>query len=55
MRAESCTWRLISVTDDVSSSVADATDWTLAEASSALQRFANARDRSQTIGLPQHL
>src|SRR5450631_3410538 len=26
IRADSCTWRLISLTDDVSSSVADATD-----------------------------
>ena len=34
MRADSCTWRLISVTEDDSSSVADATDCTLVEASS---------------------
>ena len=34
MRADSWTWRLISLTDNDSSSVADATDWTLVEASS---------------------
>src|SRR5262245_31764714 len=34
MRADSCTWRPISLTEDDNSSVADATDWTLAEASS---------------------
>ena len=32
--ADSCTWRLISLTEEVSSSVADATDCTLVEASS---------------------
>ena len=31
---DSCTWRLISLTEEVISSVAEATDWTLAEASS---------------------
>jgi len=34
MRADSCTWRLISFTEEDISSVADATDCTLAEASS---------------------
>ena len=34
IRADSCTWRLISVTEDESSSVADATDCTLVVASS---------------------
>ncbi len=34
MRADSCTWRLISFTEDDSSSVAEATDCTLVEASS---------------------
>ena len=34
MRADSCTWRPISLTDDDISSVADATDCTLVEASS---------------------
>ena len=34
MREDSCTCRLISVTDEVISSVAEATDWTLVEASS---------------------
>ena len=34
IRADSCTWRLISLTEDDSSSVADATDCTLVEASS---------------------
>jgi hypothetical protein len=34
IRADSCTWRLISVTDDAISSVADATDCTFAEACS---------------------
>ena len=34
IRADSCTWRLISLTDDDISSVADATDCTLVEASS---------------------
>ena len=32
--SNSCTWRLISSTEEVSSSVAEATDWTLAEACS---------------------
>src|SRR5713226_8240001 len=34
IRADSCTWRLISLTDDAISSVAEATDCTLVEASS---------------------
>src|SRR3954468_13994093 len=34
MRAESCTWRLISLTEDDSSSVAEATELTLVDASS---------------------
>jgi hypothetical protein len=34
MREDSCTCRLISVTDEVISSVAEATDWTLVDASS---------------------
>jgi hypothetical protein len=34
IRADSCTWRLISLTEDDSSSVAEATDCTLVEASS---------------------
>ena len=34
MLAEVCTWRLISLTDEAISSVADATDCTLVEASS---------------------
>src|SRR5207237_858567 len=34
IRADSCTWRLISLTEDDSSSVADATDCTFVEASS---------------------
>ena len=34
IRADSCTWRLISLTDEDSSSVAEATDCTLVEASS---------------------
>ena len=33
MFADSCTWRLISLTEDAICSVADATDWTLVEAS----------------------
>jgi len=43
IRADSCTCRLISVTEDDSSSVAEATDCTLAEASSDAAATAVAR------------
>ena len=48
MRADSCTWRLISLTEDDSSSVADATDCTLVVASSeaAATAVVRACDRS---------
>ena len=48
IRADSCTWRLISLTDDDSSSVADATDCTLVEASSeaAATAVVSSCDRS---------
>ena len=46
MRADSWTWRLISVTDEVISSAAEATDWTLVEASSE----AAATEAGQLLG-----